>query len=139
MYCQLKARRQERCLVSTSLKQLLPFLSYSDEQSELIRCAFYNLENLIVSSELKDQLDRITIPDRYWLPTIAYQLARTNQNDPITISWLNYLAEPALIAYIYVDEIERCRRIVHRSASVTLEKKQLAIQEASGQRLDYIY
>jgi thymidylate kinase len=97
------------------------------------------LGNLIVSFELKNQQDIITILDRYWPSTIAYQLAKIDDNNQINISWPNYLVQPALIVYIYVDEAERCRRIAQRSIPVTLEEKQLAAQEAFRRRLDSIY
>jgi len=97
------------------------------------------LGNLIVSFELKNQQDTISILDRYWPSTIAYQLAKINQDDQTNISWPNYLVQPALIVYIYVDEAERCRRIAQRSIPVTLEEKQLAEQEEFRRRLDFIY
>ncbi|CAF1517580.1 unnamed protein product [Rotaria sordida] len=73
-----------------------------------VRRAYYNLGNLIISLELKNQSDIINILDRYWPSTIIYQLAKSNENNQIKISWPNYLVQPALIIYIYVDEIERC-------------------------------
>jgi thymidylate kinase len=97
------------------------------------------LGNLIVSFELKNQEDSISILDRYWPSTIAYQLARINENNQKNISWPNYLVQPSLIVYIYVDEVERCRRIAQRTIPVTLEEKQLAEQEAFRRRLDSIY
>jgi len=97
------------------------------------------LGNLIVSSELQNQQDTISILDRYWPSTIAYQLAKINENNQTKLSWPNYLVQPALIVYIYVDEVERCRRIAQRSIPVTLEEKQLAEQEAFRRRLDFIY
>ncbi len=136
---QLNARGQKSRLLYSPPSQLLPFRSYFDAQPESIRRAFYNLGNLIVSFELKNQQDMITVLDRYWPSTIAYQLARINENNQINITWPNYLVQPALIVYIYVDEIERCRRIAQRSIPVTLEEKQLAEQEAFRRRLDLIY
>jgi len=97
------------------------------------------LGNLIVSFELKNQQDIVTILDRYWPSTIAYQLARINEDDQTNISWPKHLVQPALIVYIYVDEIERCRRVAQRSIPVTLEEKQLAEQEVFRRRLDFIY
>jgi len=94
---------------------------------------------MIVSFELKNQQDTIIILDRYWPSTIAYQLAKVNENNQINISWPNYLVQPALIVYIYVDEAERCRRITQRSMGVTLEEKQLAEQETFRRRLDFFY
>jgi len=136
---QLSKREQKSRLLSTPPEQLLPFRSYFDAQPESIRRAFYNLGNLIVSSELQNQQDTISILDRYWPSTIAYQLARINENNQTKLSWPNYLVQPALIVYIYVDEVERCRRIAQRSIPVTLEEKQLAEQEAFRRRLDFIY
>jgi thymidylate kinase len=126
-------------LLSTPPSQLLPFRSYFDAQSESTRRAFYNLGNLIVSFELKNQQNTISILDRYWPSTIAYQLARVDEDKQINISWPNYLVQPSLIAYIYVDEIERCRRVAQRSIPITIEEKQLAEQEAFRRRLDFIY
>jgi thymidylate kinase len=97
------------------------------------------LGNLIVSFELKNQQDIITILDRYWPSTIAYQLARINQDEQPNLSWPNHLVQPALIVYIYVDEVERLRRVAERSIPVTLEEKQLAEQEEFRRRLDFIY
>ncbi|CAF3884685.1 unnamed protein product [Rotaria magnacalcarata] len=139
LHHQLNLRGQKSRLLSTPPNQLLPFRSYFDSQPESIRRTFYNLGNLIVSSELKNQPDIITILDRYWPSTVAYQLAKTNENDPINISWPTYLVQPAFIIYIYLDEEERCRRIAQRSIPVTLEEKQLTAQEAFRHRLDFIY
>ncbi|UJR21535.1 hypothetical protein I4U23_024620 [Adineta vaga] len=139
---QLNGRGEKSRLLSTPPSQLLPFRSYFDAQPESIRRAFYNLGNLVVSYDLKQQQqDTISILDRYWPSTIAYQLAKVNENTHINISWPNYLVQPALIIYIYVDEKERCRRIAQRSNSipVTLEEKQLAAQETFRHRLDFIY
>ncbi|CAF0894190.1 unnamed protein product [Rotaria sp. Silwood1] len=139
LHHQLNIRKQNSRLLSTPPDQLLSFRSYFDAQSESIRRAYYNLGNLIISLELKNQSDIINILDRYWPSTIAYQLAKLNENEQIKISWPNYLVQPALIIYIYVDEIERCRRITQRSIPITLEEKQLAAQEVFRRRLDFIY
>jgi thymidylate kinase len=139
LHRQLSIRGQNSRLLYTPPSQLLPFRSYFDAQPESVRRAFYNLGNLIVSFELKNQQDTISILDRYWPSTIAYQLAKINQDDQTNISWPNYLVQPALIVYIYVDEAERCRRIAQRSIPVTLEEKQLAEQEEFRRRLDFIY
>ncbi|CAF1226296.1 unnamed protein product [Adineta steineri] len=138
---QLNIRGQKSCLLSTPPSELLPFRSYFDAQPESIRRAFYNLGNLIVSFELKNQQDTINILDRYWPSTIAYQQAKIIDSNQINISWPNYLVQPAVIVYIYVDEAERCRRITQRSVSipVTVEEKQLAEQEVFRNRLDFIY
>ncbi|CAF1174708.1 unnamed protein product [Rotaria sordida] len=100
-------------------------LSTSLDGCESIRRAYYNLGNLIISLELKNQSDIINILDRYWPSTIIYQLAKSNENNQIKISWPNYLVQPALIIYIYVDEIE--------------QEKQLVTQEEFHRRLDFIY
>ncbi|CAF4840452.1 unnamed protein product, partial [Rotaria sp. Silwood2] len=139
LHHQLNIRKLNSRLLSTPPDQILSFRSYFDAQSESIRRAYYNLGNLIISLELKNQSNIINILDRYWPSTIAYQLARLNDDDQIKISWPNYLVQPALIIYIYVDEIERCRRIAQRSIPITLEEKQLAAQEIFRRRLDFIY
>lgn len=136
---QLNQRQKQSRLLSTPPNHLLPFRSYFDGQAETIRRAFYNLGNLIVSLELKAQPNVVTVLDRYWPSTIAYQLAKRNENDQINITWPTYLVQPALIIYIYIDEVERCRRIKLRSIPVTLEEKQLAAQESFRHRLDFIY
>ena len=137
---QFNKRGQKARLLYSPPNQLHPYRPYFDAQPESVRRAYYNLGNMIVSFELKNQeKDTITILDRYWPSTIAYQLAKVNESDQINISWPDYLVQPALIVYIYVDEAERCRRITHRSMGVTLEEKQLAEQEAFRRRLDFIY
>ncbi|CAF1296966.1 unnamed protein product [Adineta ricciae] len=138
---QLNSGGQKARLLSTPPSQLLSFRVYFDAQPESIRRAFYNLGNLIVSYELRNQQDTITILDRYWPSTIAYQLAKTDDNEEINITWPTYLVQPRLIIYIQIDEIERCRRIAQRAAcvSVTLEEKQLAAQASFRRRLDFLY
>lgn len=139
LHRQLSIRGQKSRSLYSPPSQLHPFRSYFDAQPESIRRAYYNLGNLIVSLELKNQQDVISILDRYWPSTIAYQLAKQNLDNLPNISWPNYLVQPALIVYIYVDEAERCRRVAQRSIPVTLEEKQLAEQEAFRHQLDMIY
>lgn len=139
LHHQFNKRGQKSRSLYSPPNHLLPYRSYFDAQPEIIRRAYYNLGNLIISFELKNQKDVISILDRYWPSTIAYQLARMNENDQPNIIWPNYLVQPALIVYIYVDETERCRRVAQRSIPVTVEEKQLAEQEAFRSRLDYIY
>ena len=139
LHDQLNKRGEKSRLFYTPPDQLRPFRPYFDAQPELVRRAYYDLGNMIVSFELKNEKDTITILDRYWPSTIAYKLAKINDNNEINISWPNYLVQPALIIYIYVDEAERCRRIAQRCIDVTVEEKQLAAQEALRRRLDSIY
>ena len=139
LHDQLSKRKQKSRLLYTPPDELRPFRAYFDSQPESVRRAYYDLGNMIVSFELKNHPDTITILDRYWPSTIAYKLAKTNDDKPINLSWPKYLVQPALIAYIYVDEAERCRRIAQRSIDVTVEEKQLAAQEALRRRLDSIY
>lgn len=119
----------------------MPYRQYFDQQIESIRRAYYNLGNLIVSLKMKNESNSgtIFILDRYWPSTIAYQFARQNEDQPIEISWPKYLVQPALIVYIYVDEIERRRRIAQRTIAVTDEEKQLEGEERFRRRLDSIY
>jgi thymidylate kinase len=130
---------QKSRLLSTPPVDLLRFRCYFDEQIESIRRAYYNFGNLIVSLEMKSQPDTITILDRYWPSTIAYQSARLDEVETIELSWPVYLVQPSLIVYIDVDEIERCRRISQRSIPVTAEERDLAAQDIFRRRLDFIY
>ena len=139
LHDQCSKHGQKSRLLYSPPHQLHSFQFYFDAQPESIRRAYYNLGNMIVSFDLKSQPDTITILDRYWPSTIAYQLAEMNDDNQIDISWPNYLVQPTLIVYIYVEEIERCRRVAQQSIAVTLEEKQLAEQEAFRRRLDFIY
>ena len=142
---QLNERGQTSRLLNSPPEKLRRFRSYFDEQDELVRRAYYFLGNLITSFDLKTQSDSIiTILDRYWPSTIAYQIAGKHNPetiDEIQLSWPKCLAEPILIAYITVDEDERCRRLNKRSATiaVTDEEKQLAEQTEFRRQLDFIY
>lgn len=132
-----------RLLVSPP-EGLRRFRSYFDEQNEAIRRAYYLLGNLMISIDLKYQPNTmITILDRYWPSTIAYQLAaQQNANiHEIQLTWPKYLVQPALIVYIAIDEDERCRRLNKRSTTlaVTFEEKQLAEQKEFRRQLDFIY
>ena len=139
LYRRLIAAGQSARLMSTPPDSLTAFRSYFDGQPESIRRAFYNLGNLIVSFELKNQNDSTIILDRYWPSTIAYQMARLTEDQWISLSWPKYLVQPMLIVYIFVDEEERRRRISQRSIPVTIEEEALAAQALFRQRLDLIY
>ena len=139
LHRQLTERGQKSRSLSTPPASLLPFRAHFDEQPASVRRAYYNFGNLLVSFELKNETEAIVVLDRYWPSTIAYHLARSNEPEPADLSWPNYLVQPALIVYVYVDETERCRRIAQRSIPVTLEEKELAAQEEFRRRLDTIY